>query len=78
MTDIMQHIKFYDCRIIEGSSTSIILDNGKIEEISNIQQVHIKKRYSLCYTRSQGGREADSAQSAPGPTIPAGHISASF
>ncbi len=34
MTDIMQDIKFYDCRIIEGSSTSIILDNGKIEEIS--------------------------------------------
>lgn len=34
MTDIMQDIKFYDCRVIEGSSTSIILDNGKIEEIS--------------------------------------------
>jgi TldD protein len=31
---IMQDIKFYDCRVIEGSSTSIILDNGKIEEIS--------------------------------------------
>jgi TldD protein len=30
----MQDIKFYDCRIVEGSSTSIILDNGKIEEIS--------------------------------------------
>ena len=30
----MQDIKFYDCRIIEGSSTSIILDNGKLEEIS--------------------------------------------
>ncbi len=34
MTDIMQDIKFYDCRVIEGSSTSITLDNGKIEEIS--------------------------------------------
>ena len=34
MTGIMQDIKFYDCRVIEGSSTSIILDNGKIEEIS--------------------------------------------
>jgi TldD protein len=34
MTNIMQGIKFYDCRIVEGSSTSIILDNGKIEEIS--------------------------------------------
>ncbi len=34
MTGIMQDIKFYDCRIVEGSSTSIILDNGKIEEIS--------------------------------------------
>ncbi|KKG01806.1 PmbA/TldD family protein [Methanosarcina mazei] len=30
----MQDIKFYDCRVIEGSSTSIVLDNGKIEEIS--------------------------------------------
>jgi TldD protein len=30
----MQDIKFYDCRVIEGSSTSITLDNGKIEEIS--------------------------------------------
>lgn len=30
----MQDIKFYDCKIVEGSSTSIILDNGKIEEIS--------------------------------------------
>ncbi len=34
MTGIMQDIKFYDCRMIEGSSTSIVLDNGKIEEIS--------------------------------------------
>ncbi|MGA9187424.1 MAG: TldD/PmbA family protein [Methanosarcina sp.] len=34
MTGIMQDIKFYDCRVIEGSSTSIVLDNGKIEEIS--------------------------------------------
>lgn len=34
MIGIMQDIKFYDCRVIEGSSTSIILDNGKIEEIS--------------------------------------------
>ena len=34
MIDIMQDIKFYDCRVIEGSSTSIVLDNGKIEEIS--------------------------------------------
>ncbi len=34
MKGIMQDIKFYDCRVIEGSSTSIILDNGKIEEIS--------------------------------------------
>jgi TldD protein len=34
MTGIMQDIKFYDCRMVEGSSTSIILDNGKIEEIS--------------------------------------------
>ena len=34
MTGVMQDIKFYDCRIIEGSSTSIILDNEKIEEIS--------------------------------------------
>ncbi|AKB28004.1 TldD protein, part of TldE/TldD proteolytic complex [Methanosarcina siciliae T4/M] len=34
MNSIMQDIKFYDCRVIEGSSTSIILDNGKIEEIS--------------------------------------------
>lgn len=34
MTGVMQDIKFYDCRIVEGSSTSIILDNGKIEEIS--------------------------------------------
>ena len=34
MTSIMQDIKFYDCRIVEGSSTTIILDNGKIEEIS--------------------------------------------
>lgn len=31
---IMQDIKFYDCRMIEGSSTSVVLDNGKIEEIS--------------------------------------------
>lgn len=34
MTGIMQDIKFYDCRVIEGSSTSVVLDNGKIEEIS--------------------------------------------
>ncbi|AKB61085.1 TldD/PmbA family protein [Methanosarcina mazei] len=34
MNSIMQDIKFYDCRVIEGSSTSIVLDNGKIEEIS--------------------------------------------
>ncbi|WP_235282980.1 TldD/PmbA family protein [Methanosarcina sp. 1.H.T.1A.1] len=34
MKGIMQDIKFYDCRVIEGSSTSVILDNGKIEEIS--------------------------------------------
>jgi TldD protein len=34
MTGVMQDIKFYDFRIVEGSSTSIILDNGKIEEIS--------------------------------------------
>lgn len=34
MTGTMQDIKFYDCRIIEGSSTSIVLDNEKIEEIS--------------------------------------------
>ncbi len=34
MAGFMQDIKFYDCRIVEGSSTSIILDNGKIEEIS--------------------------------------------
>jgi len=34
MKGVMQDIKFYDCRIVEGSSTSIILDNGKIEEIS--------------------------------------------
>jgi TldD protein len=34
MTDFMQDIKFYDFRIVEGSSTSIILDNRKIEEIS--------------------------------------------
>ncbi|MGB9928443.1 MAG: TldD/PmbA family protein [Methanosarcina sp.] len=34
MTDIMQEIEFYDCRVLEGSSTSITLDNGKIEEIS--------------------------------------------
>jgi TldD protein len=34
MNSIMQDIKFYDCRVIEGSSTSVILDNGKIEEIS--------------------------------------------
>lgn len=34
MIDIMQDIKFYDCRVIGGSSTSIILDNGKIDEIS--------------------------------------------
>lgn len=34
MTGTMQEIKFYDCRIIEGSSTSIILDDEKIEEIS--------------------------------------------
>jgi len=34
MKGIMQDIKFYDCRVIEGSSTSIVLDNGKIEEIS--------------------------------------------
>jgi len=34
MTGIMQDIKFYDCRVVEGSSSSIILDNGKIEEIS--------------------------------------------
>ncbi len=34
MNSIMQDIKFYDCRVIEGSSTSVVLDNGKIEEIS--------------------------------------------
>jgi TldD protein len=34
MKCIMQDIKFYDCRVIEGSSTSVVLDNGKIEEIS--------------------------------------------
>ncbi|MDD3874685.1 MAG: TldD/PmbA family protein [Methanosarcina sp.] len=34
MTGNTQDIKFYDCRVIEGSSASIILDNGKIEEIS--------------------------------------------
>ena len=34
MNSIMQDIKFYDCRVIKGSSTSIVLDNGKIEEIS--------------------------------------------
>jgi TldD protein len=34
MTGSMQDIKFYDCRVIEGSSTSVVLDNGKIEEIS--------------------------------------------
>ena len=34
MNSIMQGIKFYDCRVIEGSSTSVVLDNGKIEEIS--------------------------------------------
>jgi TldD protein len=34
MTAIMKDIKFYDCRVMEGSATSIILDNGKIEEIS--------------------------------------------
>ncbi len=34
MAGVMQDIKFYDCRMVEGSSTSIILDNGKIEEIS--------------------------------------------
>ena len=34
MKGIMQDIKFYDCKIVGGSSTSIILDNGKIEEIS--------------------------------------------
>jgi TldD protein len=34
MTNFMQDIKFYDFRIVEGSSTSIILDNRKIEEIS--------------------------------------------
>ena len=30
----MKDIKFYDYRVMEGSATSIILDNGKIEEIS--------------------------------------------
>jgi TldD protein len=30
----MKDIKFYDCRVMEGSATSILLDNGKIEEIS--------------------------------------------
>lgn len=34
MNSSMQDIKFYDCRVIEGSSTSVVLDNGKIEEIS--------------------------------------------
>ncbi|MDD3043337.1 MAG: TldD/PmbA family protein [Methanosarcinaceae archaeon] len=34
MKEIKEKIDFYDCRVIEGSSTSIILDNGKIEEIS--------------------------------------------
>jgi TldD protein len=34
MNEIMQNIKFFDCRVIEGSSSSVILDNGKIEEIS--------------------------------------------
>jgi TldD protein len=34
MTSIMQDIKFYDCRIVGGSFISIILDNGRIEEIS--------------------------------------------
>lgn len=34
MKGIVQGIKFYDCRVIEGSSTSVVLENGKIEEIS--------------------------------------------
>jgi TldD protein len=34
MKSIMQSIKFYDCRIVGGNFISIILDNGRIEEIS--------------------------------------------
>ncbi|MEA1997814.1 MAG: DNA gyrase modulator, partial [Euryarchaeota archaeon] len=29
------HCDFYDIRILSGYSTSIVLDNGKIEEITN-------------------------------------------
>ncbi|MDD2439569.1 MAG: DNA gyrase modulator, partial [Methanosarcinaceae archaeon] len=34
MKEVKDKIDFYDCRVLEGSSSSIILDNGKIEEIS--------------------------------------------
>ena len=34
MKSIMRGIKFCDCRIVGGSFISIILDNGRLEEIS--------------------------------------------